>query len=210
MNSQTEKPMAFGNFDSHFDNGGAMPPMDSVEELEWLMSLALDDALDEGEAARLDLLLAQEPAHAERWVAWQAVDADFHQVPFVLPPVDFGAKFEQRLALVERQRRLRTGMIFGLAAVVLWVSALGGTLAIGALMWSNQNLWVGGLIHNFAYWWAALGQFVQVLVDTGVALWSAPQTRALLLCYLAGAAGILVGWVFFLRRSLRVIPLVEA
>jgi anti-sigma factor RsiW len=136
--------MTFGNF----ENNGAVPPMNSSEELDWLMSLALDDALDEGEAARLDALLAEVPAHHERWAVWQSVDAEFHQAPFAVPSVDFAAKFEQRLAFAERQRRLRTGFIFGMAAVVLWISALGGTVTLGALMWSNQNLWVGGLVHN--------------------------------------------------------------
>src|SRR5262245_8577745 len=102
MNSQTEKPMTFGNF----ENNGAVPPMNNNEELDWLMSLALDDALDEGEAARLDALLAEVPAHQERWAVWQTVDAEFHQVPFAVPSIDFAAKFEQRLAFAERQRRL--------------------------------------------------------------------------------------------------------
>jgi hypothetical protein len=55
-----------------------------------------------------------------------------------------------------------------------------------------------------------MGQFGQALVNSGEALWAAPQTRAVLVCYLVMALGILVSWFVFLRRSLRVMPLIEA
>ncbi len=197
-----------------YDANDFMPPVDSSpdssEELDWLMSLALDEALDEREAERLEFLLRQTPEHQARWVAWQAVDSDFHQLPAVLPSPDFGAKFAQRLLIHERQQRLRTGFIFGLAAVALWGSALTGVVMLGALMWGNQGSWFSGLIHNMAYWWAAMSQFSQVLLDTGEALWAMPQTRVVLLCYVVTSLVILVGWFVFLRRSLREMPMVEA
>jgi hypothetical protein len=127
-----------------------------------------------------------------------------------MPPVDFSANFAQRLAISERRRRLRTGIIFGLAAIILWGSALGGVGVLGALLWTNQSMWLGGLVHNIAYWWAAMGQFGQAFVNSGEALWAAPQTRAVFVCYLAMAVGILVSWFVYLRRSLRVVPLIEA
>jgi anti-sigma factor RsiW len=210
MNQHAETPMTFGDFEGDFEQDQTLPPQDAAEELEWLMSLALDNALDKSEAARLDLLLAQEPEHVERWAAWQALDSKFEQMPAVLPPVDFGAKFEQRLAIWERRRRLRTGILFGLAAVALWGSALGGTVILGALMWTNQGAWSGTLVHNFAYWWSAMGQFGQALVDTGEALWAAPQARAIFVCYVMAAMGILTAWFVFLRRSMRTMPFVEA
>ncbi|MCC6453787.1 MAG: hypothetical protein IT328_02470 [Caldilineaceae bacterium] len=206
MNPHADTPMTFGDFEQDQN----MPLQDSTDELEWLMSLALDDALDAREAARLDLLLEQEPEHVERWAAWQALDSKFQQMPAVLPPVDFGAKFEQRLAIWERRRRLRTGIIFGLAAVILWGGALGGTIMLGALMWTNQGAWFGGLVHNFAYWWSALAQFGQALVNTGESLWATPQARAIFICYVMAAMGILTAWFVFLRRSMRTPPFVEA
>lgn len=51
---------------------------------------------------------------------WQAVHQDFEDMPVVLPAPDFCSKFAQRLEIHECQRRLRTGVIFGLAAVALW------------------------------------------------------------------------------------------
>src|SRR5687767_3500712 len=116
MNRHVESPMTFGDFGRE----DAMPQLNASEELDWLMSLALDEALEEREAERFERLLRQEPEHLARWAAWQAVDNDFHQMPSVLPSPDFGAKFAQRLEIHERQQRLRTGFIFGLAAIVLW------------------------------------------------------------------------------------------
>ena len=188
------------------DFGG---PVATRDELDWLLSLALDDQLDEQEAARLETLLAQEPNCMERWNAWQAVDSYFQQVPAVLPPVDFAAKFDERLAIRERRHRLRTGVIFGLVAVALWGSAIGGTVLLGALLWTNQSVWLGGLIHNIAYWWSALVQFGRAFGNAGEALWAAPQTRAVVLCYFLVAMGILATWFTFLRSSLHENPVTE-
>jgi anti-sigma factor RsiW len=200
MKRAIETPITFEEY------GTQGAPINDSEELDWLMSLALDDALEVGEADRLEVLLRQEPENLARWAAWQSVDAAFHEVPSVLPPVDFGEKFALRLEIHERQRRLRTGMIFGLAAVALWGSALVGFAILGALVWSNQGEWLGGLIHNWAYWWSVAQQFGRALVNTGEALWSAPQTRAVIACYVVVAVAILVGWLGLLRRSMRELP----
>jgi hypothetical protein len=169
--------------------------------MEWLMSLALDSALDPDEAARLDVLLAESTENEQRWTAWQRLDKDFRQMPCVLPPMDFGEKFALRLEIQERQRRLWTGIIFGLAAVALWGSALIGVASLGALAWSNQGMWLGEIIHNTALWWAAFGQFGETLLNTAQALLSAPQTRMLIVCYVVTSVVILAGWFLFLRRS---------
>ena len=202
----TDRPITFG--EDGIDD--VLPPLDASEELDWLMSLALDEALGEREADRLEMLLRQEPHHVDRWADWQAVHQDFEQMPAVLPSPDFCAKFAQRLEIHERQRRLRTGVIFGLAAVALWGSALTGVVMLGILLWGSQGALLGGLIHNMAYWWAAMGQFGQGMLNAGEALWSAPQTRAVLLCYFVASIAILVGWFAFLRRSLREMPMIEA
>jgi hypothetical protein len=217
MGQYTDKPLASGiasgaegfvlkDFDTD-DFGG---PLGAMDELDWLLSLALDDQLDEQESARLEFLLAQEPSHLERWNAWQAVDSHFHQVPSVLPPVDFAAKFDERLAIWERRRRLRTGILFGLVAVALWGSAIGGSVLLGAMIWTNQSVWLGGLIHNMAYWWSALVQFGRAFGNAGEALWAAPQMRAVVLCYFLVAMGILATWFTFLRHSLQELPVTEA
>jgi anti-sigma factor RsiW len=185
-------------------------PLNSSEELDWLMSLALDGELNADEAARLEALLRQEPGNAERWAAWQVLDSNLHQMPHALPPADFGEKFALRLEIQERRRRLRTGAIFGIAAVALWGSVLVGVGLLGAFMWANQADWLAGIVHNLAYWWVAMRQFGQALLNTVEALWSAPQTRALVVCYIVLSVAILAGWFAFLRRTTRELPLGDA
>ncbi len=214
MDQTAETPMTFDpedfDTDKFVEAGESLGSLDGVDRLDWLMSLALDDELDAHEASQLDLMLAQEPRYLERWDAWQAVDGTLHQLPCVLPPMDFAAKFEARLAIRERQRRLRTGVMFALVAIALWGSALGGTIMLGALVWTNQGVWLSGFVHNMAYWWSALGQFAQAFGSAALALWSAPQTRTVLLCYIVAAVGILATWFVFLRQSVRMSPAVEA
>lgn len=207
MDQTVETPLAFDPEDfgtSNFiESGESLGTLDGVDRLDWLMSLALDEELGAREASHLELMLAQEPRYLERWDAWQTVDGTLHQLPYVLPPMDFAAKFEARLAIRERRQRLRTGAVFALVAIALWGSALGGTILLGALVWTNQSLWLSGLVHNMAYWWSALGQFAQAFGNAALALWSVPQTRTILLCYFVAAAGILATWFVFLRQSVR-------
>lgn len=205
MSEQNEASMTFDNR-AEQDQKYASP----TDELDWLMSLALDDALAADETARLDSLLQQAPEFEARWEQWQMVDRDFRVVPAALPPDDFMEKFALRLEIQERQRRLRTGFIFGAAAVALWGSALVGVFMLGALLWSNQGVWFGEFFQNITYLWAAMGQFARALVSTAEALWAAPQARTVLACYLVTSVAIIGGWLFLLRRSTRELPLGDA
>lgn len=181
--------------------------VDEAEELEWLMSLALDDALDVEERSRLESLLSESPENAECWRVWQEVDSTFHMSPAVLPPTDFCEKFALRLEIAERQRRLRTGVIFGVAAVALWGSVLLGLIGLGALIWADQGAIFSGIVANVAYWWTGIQQLGRALTNTLQLLWSAPQTRMLFGVYIFTGVAILSGWFVFLRRSTRELPL---
>lgn len=212
MSQNVETPITFADDKKYAGNPGdgwETPRLKASEEVEWLMSLALDDALDEQEAGRLEWLLRQEPANMDCWMAWQAVDNAFQQAPRAVPAPDFGETFACKLVIRERQRRLRTGVFFGLIAAALWVSALTGLLTLGALVWTNQGNWVGAVLQDISYWWSAAGQLGRALLNTGEALWSAPQTRVLVVCYLAVVVAILSGWFMFLRHFTRELPLAE-
>jgi len=209
MNRNNETPIAFDEPSMAPGYAWATAPHNASEELDWLMSLALDDALEGADTERMELLLRQEPQNLERWAAWQAVDSAFHDAPMATPAPDFSQKFARKLEFHERQRRLRTGFIFGTVAVALWVSALTGFVVLGALVWSNQEALSLGLIQDMAYWWSAIGQLGRALLSTGEALWSAPQTRAFF-CYIAIVMAILAAWFMFLRHSTREFPLAEA
>lgn len=186
------------NVDQH---GGMM--MNQADEQAWLMSLALDGQLDEADAARLEALLEADADLAADWHVWQKLDEEFRSVPAYAPPVDFAARFDTRLAQWERRRKLRVGVIFGLAALALWISAFAGVFALGAFFWANQVLWLGNVIHYVAFWWASVRQVMTSLFSGVDVLLDAPQTWVAFLCYLGLSVGILAGWFVWLQRSLQ-------
>lgn len=180
--------------------------MNQADEEAWLMSLALDDQLDEADAARLEALLLANAELSADWQVWQSVDEAFRRAPSVAPPVGFAAKFDTRLAQWERRRKLRVGVIFGLAALVLWGSAFAGVAALGAFFWTNQMIWLGSALHYIAFWWMSVQQIVTLLVSGVDVLLDAPQTWVAFVCYLCLSIGILVSWFVWLRRSVQPVP----
>lgn len=211
MGQSLKTPNTFEHLDNDLNNkrmgDEALFVIDEAEEFEWLMSLALDDELSTDERARLDFLLSESSENVELWRTWQEVDSTFLMSPAVAPPVDFCEKFALCLEVAERQRRLRTGVIFGVAAVALWGSVLLGLVGLGALLWSDQGAIFSNLVENVAYWWTGIQQLGRALANTLQLLWSAPQTRMLFGVYVFTAIAILSGWFVFLRRSTRELPL---
>lgn len=179
---------------------------DQADEQAWLMSLALDGELDEADAARLEELLANDSACFTDWQRWQALDDELRHMPCVLPPVDFAGRFDARLALWERRRKLRTGILFGLAALAIWVSALAGVIGLGVFFWSNQVEWMAGAVNQATLWWLLVTNAVETVLS-GVQLFvETPQTWVVLVSYLGVTVAILSGWFTWLRRSLGVLP----
>ena len=180
-----------------------MARMDAGEEAAWLMSLALDDALDEAGRARLVELVAADPRLEDVWATWQTLDGDLRAAPQVGPSAQFTAKVGAQVALWERRRRLRTGVVFGVIALALWSGALVGLGIMGAYLWSSQASWVGDGVHELALWWSVISEFGVGLLRAGGSLWMAPEARWAALGYGVVASGILGAWFMFLRRSLR-------
>lgn len=200
MNEQWEKGLM--NYPQG-DRPVSLHPGDHSEDDEvlWLMSLALDGELDEAAAARLDALLREDVTLADDWQRWQQIDAELAQARSLEPPRDFAEKLDMRLLQWERRRKLRMGIVFGVAAVALWVSALAGVIGLGAFFWSNQMAWMGGILHEVALWWVALRQVGVSLMGSIDVLLNAPQTWAILACYATLAVGVLTSWFSWLRRS---------
>lgn len=84
-----------------------------------------------------------------------------------------------------------------------------GVVMLGILLWGSQGSLLGGLIHNMADRWAAIGQFGQGMLNAGKPFGQHPR-RVVDLVNAAASIAILVGWFAFLRRSLREMPMVEA
>lgn len=174
-----------------------------LEELEWLMSLALDGRLDEVDSARLDVLLAAESGGLSVWQDWQAFDTALHRAPAYAPPVDFLAGVEQKVVQWERRRRLWAGVTIGAAALVLWGSALVGLATLGAFAFSNQAVWMSEMIHGIAFAWVRFTSLVHFVWIALMGLAATPQALALGVCYALAAAVMLGLWIGFLRKTTR-------
>jgi hypothetical protein len=206
VHEKSTRPMAFAG-----SEGEDVSAFESAtEELEWLMSLALDGCLDDHESQRLDMLLGDENDHAIRWSSWQALDQNLHNIPYAIPNPDFVDRFAMRLEIRERQRRLRTGFIFGFIAVALWLSAMVGLVTVGAFVWTNPGGLFNTMVDSTLYWWSAAGQLIGALANTFAALLSTPETLFAMVCYLVAVVAILSGWFVFLRRSTQMEPLTDA
>jgi hypothetical protein len=180
------------------------------EEVESLMSLALDSQLSEAE---LDLLLGQIEADdhwATAWQTWQEVDNLLQQAPSVAAPASFVANFERRLVQAERRQHLRVGALIVTAAVLLWGSALIAAVSLGAVVVTRQGAWLSDLIHTTAYWWAGFVSGAGALRNLLGTLVATPEALALGLGYAALSLMVLALWVRFLRRSTVVQDVVTA
>ncbi len=176
---------------------------EDAETLEVLMSLALDELLDEDGTARLELMLASDAAWSAEWEKWLAVDASLRSAPQVEPPADFLAGVEQKIVQLERRRRLWSGAIIGLSALLLWGSALVGLVSLGAFVLANQATWLNELIHGIALSWVRFTGLMQFLWYGALNLASTPQALALGICYGVMTAALLGLWIGLLRRTTR-------
>jgi hypothetical protein len=118
------------------------------------------------------------------------------------PPDDFLARVETGVVQRGRRRRLWTGTAVALVALLLWGSALLGTLSLGALLLSRQAVWLSEAVHGAALWWAGLSATAAALWGSMLTLLGTPQAQMAMVCYALVAALILLLWFSFLRRSL--------
>lgn len=172
-------------------------------EFDWLMSLALDDALDHAEQARFDALLADAPDLAESWRAWQWIDSEFTATPALTPPSGFVQRFDLRLAEVEKERQQRVLLLSSAAALLAVVLVFMTMAGMGALVFLTQGQWVGAQVRALALaytsahlWFATLGETVNAMINT-------PQAQLAAGLYALLLVMLVFGWVQLLRRSAR-------
>lgn len=180
-----------------------LPVRDDAEELEALMSLALDGLLEEEEALRLDVLLAADAGVAAEWQSWQSLDAALRRAPVVEPSSAFLAGVEHKIAQWERRRRLRTGIMVGVAAVLLWGSALVALFSLGAFFLANQAVWLNELIHGIAIGWVWVSGMARMVWSAATHFAATPEALALGVCYGMLAAVMLGFWIRLLRKTTR-------
>ncbi|HAJ37873.1 MAG TPA: hypothetical protein DCL15_19560 [Chloroflexi bacterium] len=173
----------------------------SAAEFDWLMSLALDDQLDDDEQMRFEAWLADDPDLAESWRAWQWIDSEFTATPAVTPPSGFVQRFELRMAEAEKERQQRVLLLSSAAALLAVALVFALTTGIGVFVFLTQGQWVGGQVRALAMaytsvnlWLATLGESVNALIDT-------PQAQVAGGLYVLLLIMLVVGWVQLLRRS---------
>jgi anti-sigma factor RsiW len=186
------------------ESSGLAPIHEDADELEALMSLALDGMLNEADSDQLERLLMADAGWSAEWQNWQAMDAALRSAPAFDPPADFLADVDRKIVQWERRRRFRSGVIIGLAAMLLWGSALVGLFSLGAFVLANQATWLSELIQGIAYGWVRVVSTAQLVWSTVVGLATTPQAAALGICYGLAAAVLLALWIGFLRKTTRV------
>jgi anti-sigma factor RsiW len=110
------------------------------EEMTMLMSLALDNLLEDKDRQRLEQHLQACPACRSEWEAMQAVSALFAESLMVGPPLGFAVRVERKLAEKDRKRRQTFS---GLAVLTSSLSLAGLTVAVVFLIVVAILAWQG-------------------------------------------------------------------
>ncbi|MBK8046177.1 MAG: hypothetical protein IPK16_03045 [Anaerolineales bacterium] len=200
----------FAELDLHEMDTGEAPPAAAVEEFNWLMSLALDEMLDDGERVRFAGYLREYPSFAATWAEWLAFDRQLVSVPRAVPESGFVERFNA--ALVQREARERRTVLMAMTAAVVVVAVMtaAGFFGAGAYVLSTQGPWIGEQVRNLLYVSVMANHWIEALSGTLLAILNAPQTRAVVVAYAVAAAVFIVWWIQLLRRSARLSPALTA
>jgi hypothetical protein len=184
----------------HDQQLGDAPP-EILEEFYWMMSLALDDLLDDGDRVQFEAHQVQYPGLAALWVDWQNMHVRLDELPHAEPAPGFVARFELRLAQQEalQQRRVLTFSL--VAAVLVAFGAIAATVGTGAYVLAEHGSWLGEQLYSVVYTSVALNAWADAVVDSLFALASTPQAQAVGMMYVVVAIVMIIGWVQLLRRS---------
>jgi len=110
--------------------------MASCQDIGLLMSLVLDQSLDESEARSLEEHLSRCSTCRQEWEAMQRISRFFTDAPLMEPPPGFADRVMQRLA---RRQARRQGLLAGAALLVTCLSlvalALPETVRWLAMLW---------------------------------------------------------------------------
>jgi len=110
--------------------------MASCQDIGWLMSLALDQSLTQGEVRCLEEHLKRCPTCQEEWEAVQRVSQLFTNAPLMGPPPGFADRVMQRLARRQaRRQRFLAGTALLVTCLGLAAFALPEIIGFLALLW---------------------------------------------------------------------------
>jgi hypothetical protein len=180
------------------------------EEFSLLMSLSLDNLLDEAEQQQFQSYLDHYPTFARQWQSWQVLDRHFVLTPSVEPAAGFVQRFETRLEQQTSRSLLGRNLWIALFIIVVWIGMLVGGATLFTYVLLYQGSWLAGLVHNLAYYGAAFSQWFELTWQT-VTTWAAtPQAIAFAFVYMLMAGGLLAFWIRFLRNTTQANDLVSS
>lgn len=181
----------------------SQPDAATMAEFDWLMSLALDELLDDEDRARFEVLLAEYPSLADEWAAWQFIDAELDMTPAVTPASGFVGRFETHLAQYEQERQRRVVLLTTALAVVAGAIVFAGTAGMGAFVFLTQGQWVGEQMRALTLAYASMNLWLDSVAATVAAMANTPQAQAVGFGYAVAMLTMLAGWIYLLRRSAR-------
>jgi len=184
-------------------SGRNRPTPEQEEEFMLLISLSLDNLVDEAETAQFEQYLTQYSSFATQWQEWQRLHQQFDAMPHAEPAADFVGRFEARLIQQERRQQLWLGVVIGSVTFLLWLGVMAGLFSMGAYLFANQGSWLSALIQNLTYAWVNVLQWVRTGWSTFETFAGTPQAKAIGSGYLVITAALLMGWLAFLRHSLQ-------
>jgi len=177
-----------------------------VDEFHGLMSLALDDLLDDEDSRRFAAHLADYPALAATWDEWQTLDRQLDALPHAEPAPGFVNRFEARLAAYEQAQQQRVLAFSLIAAVIAGLLAFASVVGFASFLLSTQGPWIGEQMRNAVYLSVVLNNWMRSLTDALAGLAASPQMQGVGIVYVVVAATMIVGWVELLRRNARLTP----
>ena len=180
---------------------GRYPNPAEQDDFVVLMSLSLDQLLDDEERGRFERYLIDYTTLAEEWQQWQGLHKQLVAMPHAAPAPGFVERFELQLLQQERRRRLRQGIWIGALSLLLWVGVVVGVVGVGTYLFINQSIWLSTTIQNLIYWWATAVHWLQSLAAALAVFASTPQGKSIGAAYVVLAFGMLGAWGYFLRRA---------
>ena len=178
-----------------------LPSAEEQDDFSVLMSLSLDQLLDDEERRRFDRYLTDYVTLAEEWQEWQGMHQQLVAMPHAVPAPGFVERFELQLLQQERRRRLRQGIWIGALSLLLWIGVVVGVVGVGSYLFVNQSVWLSASIQNVIYWWATAMHWLQSLIAALAVFAGTPQGKSIGVAYVVLAFSMLGAWGYFLRRA---------
>lgn len=179
----------------------AQPTLDMEEEFMLLMSLRLDDLLDEAELQQFNQYVSRYAVFAKQWREWQQLHLTMQAAPHAEPSSTFLFKVEQSLVQQHRRSQLWRGLLFGSVIICLWIGLLVTTVGLGAYLMFNQGGWLTQLLYNLAYYSSAMTEQLELVRTTFDSVVVQPQTPLVGVAYVSLSVVLLSAWVRILRRT---------